>query len=313
MNVFAGVSNINKPDITENIRDNVVSFIDWGFLNTSGFYNVNIPSSGGYGGNAHILKNIVDPRYVAGTVWEGFRANWVWESGIFPSPIINSGVFVGSTFYPTNSGHYIDYENGKVVFSTAKPISSVVQTEYSFKIVKVVDARRVNFFRQLEQGSFRTDTTNYLVSSGIKSVLGDTRLQLPMVAIEMPISTSKKPYELGDNISWHSTDILLHIVGEDDSIVTRIADTLDRQKEHTIYMYDSYQVGMSGKYPLDYRGARVGTLNYSNLVDDYRYTSGVGQGKLRISDSHINTGTWLSSKIYMKTVRWTTEVILLNG
>ena len=77
-----GFTKLGDSTLVNDIKENVISFFDWGLLKKDNYINVSIPSSGIYGGNEHQLRLVDDPRYTAGQVWEGFRSNWVWESGI---------------------------------------------------------------------------------------------------------------------------------------------------------------------------------------------------------------------------------------
>lgn len=319
MSVFKGVSNINRPDVSENLRDNVITFIDWGMINAGGFYNVSIPTSGAYGGNFHILRPVSDPRYTSGQIWEGARSNWVWESGLSTTtqPVSISGIFVNNSFLPNNSGYYIDYPNGRVVFTTPIATSSTVKVAHSFKMAKVIDANQMRFFQMLQQNSFRVDDTNFMVGSGIFKALNETRLQAPVIAIEMPINTNQEGYELGSSSQWLNTDMILHVLTEDSSIGNRICDALTRQKEKVIFMFDSYLMGLNNDFPLDYRGAtNTGAKTYPTLISasgsgGYRYTFGVDDGRMRVAEASASNGSWLSSKLYHKTVKWTMEVIML--
>jgi len=70
-----GIGKIGDSTITNDIRDNLVAFFDWGLLNTDGFINVELSDSGVYGGNSSTLRLVDDPAFNAGQVWEGFRSN----------------------------------------------------------------------------------------------------------------------------------------------------------------------------------------------------------------------------------------------
>ena len=122
---LSNLSNAQDATLSNILLDNFIAFYDWGFLDRGSFYSIQIPQSGIYGGDRHKLRSADDPNYTDGQVWEGYRQNWVWESGIDATteqPIAISGVFVDSTFYATGNvskPFYIDYPNGRVVFDTA--------------------------------------------------------------------------------------------------------------------------------------------------------------------------------------------------
>jgi len=88
-----GFTKLGDSTLVNDIKENVISFFDWGLLKKDNYINVSIPSSGIYGGNEHQLRLVDDPRYTAGQVWEGFRSNWVWESGLTSTdgaPLVSS-------------------------------------------------------------------------------------------------------------------------------------------------------------------------------------------------------------------------------
>src|ERR1700733_4839272 len=108
MNQFSRLKNIGRIGqslLNDQLNTSLVSFFEWGLLNIGNAVNVNIPTSGNYGGNLHQLRMVDEPYYVNGQVWEGFRANWAWEKNIDNSvqPIVISGIYVNSTFIPNDN------------------------------------------------------------------------------------------------------------------------------------------------------------------------------------------------------------------
>ena len=122
---LANLNNAQDSTLSNVLLDNFVYFYDWGFTDRGSYYNINIPQSGIYGGDRHKLRPVADPNYTSGQVWEGYRKNWVWETGITGSvnqPIQISGLFIGNDFRATGNvqnPYYIDYKNGRVVFDSA--------------------------------------------------------------------------------------------------------------------------------------------------------------------------------------------------
>jgi hypothetical protein len=314
---FKGNSSIGKVSMTEAIEDNLVAYIDWGFLELGAFFNITLPSSGAYGGDRHRLRSVVDPRYNNGQVWEAYRQNWVWQSGLSRTseqPISISGIFVNNTFIPRGSGYYINYINGQVVFDTEIATTSTVQLAYSHKWVSVIPAAAVPWFQEGQTRSFRVDDPNFLSNSGIWNELADTRLQLPIVAVEV-VDKAYAGYQLGGG-QWARGQVILHIIGEDSSITKRIASILSEQNEATLYMFDPDRVAAQNRYPLDYRGELASNpLCYPALIAQtgdggFAYTSRVQNAKIRIFNTHEQNHDRLTQNVYHSTVRWATEVIL---
>jgi hypothetical protein len=304
-----GVSNIGEFGTSENVAENVIRFLDWGFVNAGGFTNVAIPASSIYGGNKERLVLRPDAS-VDGQCWEARRKNWVWEDGVDGAlqPIQISGVYVNNTFYPKDTAgayaHYYDYENGRVVFSSAIATNSTVNVEYAYKQITVADAYQVPFFQRLQYDNFTF--TNDFIASGDMLLSGASRLQLPLVAVEVPPIQNTRGYELGHGSRYINHTILCHVVTTNPTMNRRIGDIIADQGDKTILMYNLNTVIASGAYPLDSRGmVASGAYNYPELVSNYTWK------KLRITDGRnnpsiqqINRGTYLS------TVRLSTEVIL---
>lgn len=313
---FKGYSNIGEPSLTEVIEDNIVSYVDWCFLELGAFFNIDIPSSGAYGGNRHRLASVSDPRYTDGQVWEAYRKNWVWQSGLSNStqPVSISGVFVNNEFLPKGSGYHINYKNGQVIFDTAIATTSTVHLSYSHKWIDVVGAANVPWFQKTQTRSFRVDDSLYIVNSGQWSELADTRLQLPTVAIET-FSKNYEGYQLGGG-QWARTGVVLHILAENIQTAQKIASILSTQNEATIYLFDTGKLATDNRFPLDYRGEITnGALCYPNLIaatgdGGFRYENKVQHGKMRIFNTSEQNVDYLSNNIYHSKVRWETEVIL---
>jgi len=316
VNHFKGYVDIEEPSVTEVIEDNIVGYINWGFLQLNAFFNIDIPSSGAYGGGRHILRCVDDPRYDNGQIWEAYRQNWVWESGLSTpeQPIAISGIFVDGSFLPKGSGYYINYVNGQVVFDTAISTTSSVQLEYSHKWINTTNASNIPWFRKGQTRSFRVDDSSYIVNSGVWNDLAENRVQFPTVAVEA-VGKNYKGYQLG-GYQYAYTDVVLHIISEDPRTAKRLASVLAEQNESDIYLFDTGKMGDDNRFPLDYRGEIAsGAICYPDLIKPtgdggFRYTSKSQGGKMRIYDSQEQGTDQLHENIYHSKVRWKTEVIL---
>ena len=312
-----GFSDVGNSTISETIRSNLIVFFDWGLLDKGAFFNVNIPTSGAYGGNWHILKPVNDPNYTNGQVWSSRRKNWVWENKdsteLSVSPIGISGIFVDNVFKPYGSGYHINYREGKIIFDSAQALSTEVKLEYSHKWISVKSSNEVPFFRKLETESFRVDDSNFLVSSGNVVELSQTRLQMPLV--EVLNSRKYEPYEIGNNCKETYTDVVFHILAEDDVTAGKLVDIIAGQDERVIALFDINRMARNNAFPLDYRGEIAsGVLTYPTLVKPsgeggYRTTEVLG-GRMVFSNARASLGRWVDRNIYNTTVKMTTKVIL---
>lgn len=311
---LTGVGQIGRPALSSLLQAGVISFFDWGFTNVGAYTNVSIPTSGVYGGDKHILRP-VQSRYKAdGRVWEGHRGNWVWQSGVSQavSPIEISGVFVDSAFIAVGSGVSIDYVRGQVIFPNAVATTSTVKCEYSYKRVNVLDAQDIPAFKRVQFRSERVDSSHYLqAASGDWHQAGQTRLQLPAIAVETVNRRKYRPYALG-GYQYADTDIVFHVLAEDAQTANMLADHLSYQNEKTIWLIDLKRLGDDNAYPLNYDGTKnSGALSYPDLVS----ASGDGGyrwNKCRFYNAEIQGGDWVSDSLYNSRVRLTTEVVLTN-
>ena len=312
-----GFDNLGKYSYTEILEHNLIAFFDWGFINKGGFTNINIPTSGSYGGDFSKLRPVSDARYTNGQVWESARLNWVWESGLETStqPISISGVFVGSTFYPSSGGQfYIDYPNGRIIFNSAISLTSNVKVAHSFKWVNVCSADNVPWLRRTQTNSYRVDNSNFLIGSGDYLIFGQSRLQLPFVAIEIA-DGDYDGFQIGGG-HYYRARVKLHVLAEDKSSVERISNAIASQDDKQIFIYDSNRIASDNRFPLDYRGSIAsGALTYPQLVrysgdSGYRLTDGLLAGKMSILDTQTQSFQRLTGNICKKTVTFTSESIL---
>ena len=303
--------------VSEILLDNFVNFYDWGLLDAGNFYTMSIPQSGIYGGDRHKLRLVDTPNYTDGQVWEGYRQNWVWEGsgnvdGVTQQPIDISGVYVDGTFYATGNvtkPFYIDYPLGRVVFDSAEATTSDVQIEYSHKRVQVIPAEGVPWFRQIQQNSFRTEQNFQVQSSGGWIRLGQTRVQLPAIAVEVVPASNTRPYALGGG-QWIHSDLLFYVISENYWECANLIDTIVGQNDRTINLFDSTDVAASGASPFTFengkqrelRGHAVPSGLYPNLVGDYPFR------KCWIFNSRGGDISQLSADLYIGTPRCTTEI-----
>lgn len=312
-----GTTSLGNYSYTEILEHNIKAFFDWGFINKDGFINVEIPSSGAYGGDFSRLRHVRDPRYTNGRVWEAVRGNWVWESGLESSnsPIQISGVFVNNVFLPTSGGQFhINYPNGQVIFTSGINTNSTVRIAYSHKWINVVSTDSVPWLRRGQQRSFRVDNSNFLIGSGDFTVLKQSRLDLPMVAVEI-VGENYKGYQLG---GWQYcfNRVKFYVIAEDKSSAERISHIIANQNEKTIFMFDSNLLAQNNAFPLDYRGSIANNAKtYPDLVDlsgngGFRYTNGLLHGKVSFIDADRQEGQQLTDNIYQKVVTLETEAVL---
>jgi hypothetical protein len=308
---LANLRNAQDPTLSNVLLDNFIYFYDWGFLDRGSFYNITIPQSDIYGGDRHKLRSATDPNYSDGQVWEAYRKNWVWESGISATteqPIQISGVFVDDVFYATGNTtkpFYIDYTDGKIIFDSAQSTTSDVELEYSHKWVEVIPAEGVPFFREIQQGSLRSEENFQVSNSGGWAQLGQSRVQMPAIAIEVVPARSLEPYQLGGG-QWVNNDIIFYVISENHWECANLVDSILYQNDRTIHLFDPTAVAISGVFPFNYRGElnenAIPSGLYPNMIDDFFYR------RCYIYDSRGDDINQISPDLYIGTARCSTQV-----
>lgn len=316
MPYLKGFDYLGDSTITNDTMENVVSLLDYGFIERTGYVSVDIPTTGIYGGNNHQLRVVDDSRYTYGQVWEGFRKNWVWESGVGANVSTNvaypgvSGVYVDDTFYHVSGtgdyAHHINHPLGRVVFDTAIDTDSTVTCAYSYKYISVSQAGGLNWFVDIHKQSERSDDSDFISNTGEWAILSENRIQLPAVGIEPVNSRTIRPLALGGG-SYVQSDFLIHCVTEDSYMRDHLVDIISLLKERNFKAYNLDDIDSSGAFPLDYRGAPVsGALTYPDLVSQYPGPN------IRIADTVVDSVYQLTPDIHVGSVKITTESILFG-
>jgi hypothetical protein len=127
-----GISGVFDSTLNNDIQDGLVEYFDWALLEKGNYFNVTSNETSPNGEDMSRLRLSSNDSYAAGQVWEGFRENWLWQSGIsvngFDDPMVGtnntlpgiSGVYVDNAFHSTSGvgdyAHHVDYFNGRVIF-----------------------------------------------------------------------------------------------------------------------------------------------------------------------------------------------------
>lgn len=313
-----GVVDMREATLANEIQDNVIEFFDWGLLNIGNYYNVTLGETDTNGVDMSVLRAVEDnPNFADRQAWEGFRGNWVWQSGISysPAPLVGSdnahpgvsGVYVNDTFYPSDTvgtyAHKIDHFNGRVIFDTPLPTGSVVKAEFSYKNVNVVYASNLPWLRHVQARTQDVPPHFASLTQGDYNMPPEMRLQLPAIAVEMVPSRRFAPYQLGGG-QFTYTDIRFHCVAEDETTVNQLVDIVSQQNDKTIFMFNSNSLAASGAFPLDYQGVPVsGAFRYPELID------GFSNKRLRFENATSSTVNMVNTNFNAGIVRITAEVI----
>jgi hypothetical protein len=281
---FHGIESYGDPLFSDLLETSVHMFLQNGFLCTGAFTNVLVPTGQFVAGEgfhslpSYKLRLTRDPRYVAGSVWESARADWVWESGIDYSyqPIQISGIYLNDNFIPKETvgptGFKINYPEGKIVFNSAIPTNSVVKCEYSYRNVRLATADS-HWFQTVQFDSFRVDDNQFLTKgSGMWDILSLNRIQLPAVVLETLPSVVMKGYELGAINRVHKQDMFMHVLAEIPWDRKQIHDIILNQWEKRFWGVDKKKLLADKKYPLLFDGQLSPSgISYEQITTDYQW------------------------------------------
>ncbi len=271
---FKGVDSVHQSLLSGQLEANLKLFLDWALLGVGAYANVRLPASPTGTAGPHRLRLADDPDYTAGRVWESFRKDWVWETGVLrtPAPIDVSGVWVAGLFKPLSStgtyAHTIDYPNGRIIFTTALPTGSHVSCEYSWRKYQIY-AGESDWFKEVQLESDWANPQFLQAGSGAWSAMADARVQTPAVVVRPLTSVTRDPLELGNLAQIVRQQVALHVLGDNSSDVAWMHDVLTGQDEKRIRLFDLNSVIESDEWPLDGNGARAsGALMYPDMVEE---------------------------------------------
>ncbi len=273
------------------------------------------PTLGAFGGDFSILRQVDDPSFTAGTVFESVRKDWVWETSVdyvdtnsvTQNPTSPAIIRVDTVVTAPN---HINYPLGRVVFSSPIATTSVVEASYSYRYAQVYRADDAPWWQELQYRSFRVDDSHFTQTTdkGVWSVGSQHRVQMPCVILEAVPRATSRPFQLGDGSAWVEQDILVHILAESRNDRNKLVDIFRGQFDTVIWLFDNDLVAVNSDYPLDHRGEIVDSSQvYPALIDPvtgYRWES------CRFSRTEVSEVEALNSRLYEGVVRMTCEVVL---
>ena len=272
---------IGQAGASDNLEANLMYWLNYNLLNTGAFFNIYLSTSGSYGGVVEParLRLSNDRQYTSGRVWESFRKQWVWQSGIDceVQPIQISGVYVNNVFRPASGvgphAFEVDYPNGRIIFDTAISTSSTVKVEYSCNYYQIYNADSPSWL-ELQRNSFRVDDSAFLQSaSGFWAKPAQKRIQMPAIVIQSTPIMEKTPYQLGNFDHYHNQDFRFYVLTESNKDLKWMIDLITGQNEELHNCFDVNKLWLSGVYPLDMETGSLNnaTFNYPTLVSNFSW------------------------------------------
>jgi len=313
-NTFKQVAHIGDTFLMSQLESSLKTWFDWALLKIGGWTNVTIPLAGAYGGDFSTLRQVDDPSYTAGTVWESVRKDWVWETTVD---------YVGkdmATYNPTSPAvvevdsvvtapDHINYPLGRVIFSSPVASTSTVQAQYSYRYAQVYRADDVPWWNELQYRSFRPDDVQFTeLEDGSWAVGSQHRVQMPCVIIEAVPRSMSRPYQLGDGAAWVEQDVLVHVLAENRHDRNNLVDIFRGQFDNVIFLLDNDAIAAANDYPLDHRGEIVDSTKTYPVLSDLN--TGYPSHLCRFTRTDVSEVQSLNSRLYEGVVRMTCEVII---
>jgi len=317
-----GISGVFDSTLNNDIQDGLIEYFDWALLEKGNYFNVTANETSANGEDMSRLRLSSNDSYAAGQVWEGFRQNWVWQSGIsvagHDNPIVGtdhdapgiSGVYIDNAYYPTSTvgdyAYHVDYFNGRVIFNNAIPTDSTVKAEHSYKYINVLYANNMPWYKELQTRTLQP-TAGFLDSdNGAWNIPPENRAQLPLIAIEIVPNRTFKGYQLGGG-QFVYTDVLFHCIAEDEVTRNKLVDIISLQNDKTIHVFNSNKINTNQEFPLDYKGVPIpSALRYPDLIEKYN------GGKLRLTKTTVQEMIMHNTTVFGGVVRMTTEGVKTN-
>jgi len=311
---FKQVTNFGDSALMNKLEYNLKTWFDWAFLRCGAWTNVSPPLPGAYGGDFSVLRRVEDRSFTDGTVYETARKDWVWETNVdyvdvnstTQNPTSPASVFVNGVLA---TPEYINYPQGRVVFSDPLSTSDVVTATYSYRNVQVYIADQAPWWNELQYRSFRVDDSHFQqLDNGSWAIGTNHRVQMPCIVIESVPRAISRGYQLGDGAAWVEQDVLCHVLAETRFDRNNITDILRGQFDTSIWLFDNDEVANAGAYPLDYRGEIVdSSKTFPALIDKdtgYRWET------CRFMRTQVSEVEAINSRLYEGVVRLTCEVVL---
>jgi hypothetical protein len=266
---------LRKRGFRNRVYANVKMYLD-DFFVRKGYYN-NIGSGEiNYEGidESQLLPVQNDPLYPVDSgmtihVWQGYRKNWVSESGLtftasgLIPPTIVSGIFVNGEFLPARffdgvSGIGIDKREGRVIIESGIPAESTVLVNHSTKEVWVDTVARDMITNQV---SIIDNTKRVAINNVPSGEIG----QLPMVLMEIANEPTARGMQLGAGII-RKPGVFLHVIAAKRYDKDEVVDALQLRQHQSITFVDfdeaPSQFTFYGNYDTNYK-------SYSTLGDNH--------------------------------------------
>lgn len=307
---FNRVGHYGKSNIIQRLEYGLKFFYEWALLGIGAWTDVNLNQLTVTSGNASTLRMGSGWGYTPGSVWEGFRHNWVYETGVTytdytggtHSPLAPL-VYVDSVLQ--TSGYTINHPLGQVIFTTPLTSANVVKTAFSFKNVQVYISYEAPWYQELQTNSWDVDSMFTYTDRGDWFVGPNHRIQMPCIVISSIGTGEKLPYSIGGGYVYRKQEVAFNIFAEDKGMRDNLADLIVTEGDRCIQLIDIDEAAADQNLTLNNNGAVIGMM-YPDILANYCWATA------RSSKARITGMNSYSCGLHESVVRINYEVLFSN-
>lgn len=298
------------------VYSNLKLYLDMKLIERGWYDNIASGETDWHGNNqSQQLPVQTDPLYPvdSGTtvhVWQGYRRNWITESGMQPfasgltTPTIARSIYIGGVEFNSQpfregnatSGVAIDHRNGRVIIESGIPAASTIEIAHSYKEVWVDTIARDLITTQVTA----IDNTKRIVINNVPS--GEVG-QLPMVLMEIARDPSPAGRQLGGGLILKK-QIFLHIITNNRWDKDELIDFIQQRKDEAITMVDLDAAPSQFTHEGDFD---TGWMTYRNLQVNWEDKKLYVMDVEMIENDDIGENGYFTAVLRMDTEIWLNE------
>lgn len=247
-------------------------FLDHAFLSIGAWSDVDINQTNFITSSISKLEMDEDPAFKRGRSWISAKKDWIYDTNITynsKNPISIEDIQINNS--SINSGYYIDYINGRIIFDQPKSPQSIIKLSYSYANIQTYRSSDCPWWKIIESGVIEPKD---MKSTGYNEwTIGPYhKIQMPCIVIDAVPRARSLPYELGSKSLKIEQDVLFNILAENKNDRNQLIDIIRLQQDNTIWLFDTNKAAQDNKLPLDHKGSiNPNGLNYSELINQYKW------------------------------------------
>lgn len=271
-NRFQHISSYTNQLILNSLEVNLKMFLDHAFLSIGSWSDVDINQTNLLTSSISKLEVDEDPSFKRGQSWVSAKKDWVYDTSIEyneKNPITIDSVQVNNS--TINTGYYIDYINGRIIFSQPKSPQSNIKVSYSYANIQTHRSSDCLWWKIVESGIIEPKD---MKSTGYNQwTIGPYhKIQMPCIVIDAVPRARSLPYELGSKSLKIEQDVLFNVLAENKNDRNQLIDIIRLQQDNTIWLFDTNKAAQDNRLPLDHKGSKnPNGLTYLELINEYKW------------------------------------------